>query len=109
MDLSFNGILNEAKDRMQRAVSGPEQDLKGIRTGRVTPSLVDQIRIEDSGSMTRISQISVQDGKLFRLPLPMLTEDQRKKESPTRRRWSKPSASPSETSVATRTSRPSGL
>lgn len=115
MDLSYNGILNEAKDRMSKAVTRLESDLKGIRTGRATPGLVDHIRVDYYGSMTPISQmaqVSVQDGKtivikpfdmtqvsaiekailasdlgitpqsdgkVIRLPVPMLTEEQRKK------------------------------
>lgn len=115
MEISFKGILSEAEDRMNKAVGRLEQDLKGIRTGRATPGLVDHIRVDYYGSMTPISQmaqVSVQDGKtivikpfegsqtpviekailasdigitpqtdgkLIRLPVPMLTEEQRKK------------------------------
>ncbi len=115
MEQSFNGILNESKDRMVKAVARLEQDLKGIRTGRATPGLVDHIRVDYYGSMTpiaQVAQVSVQDGKtivlkpfdqtlvpaiekailasnvgitpqsdgkMIRLPVPMLTEEQRKK------------------------------
>jgi ribosome recycling factor len=115
MPTPFEHILNEAKDRMSKAAQRLEQDLKGVRTGRATPGLVDHIRVDYYGSMTPISQIaqvSVQDGKtivvkpfdqtqvgaiekaihasdlgitpmsdgkVIRLPVPMLTEEQRKK------------------------------
>ena len=115
MDLSYNGILAEAKDRMGKAVAHLENDLRGIRTGRATPGLVDHIRVDYYGSMTPISQMAqvsapdaktigikpfdvsqvsaiekailasdlgitpVSDGKIIRLPLPMMTEEQRKK------------------------------
>ena len=114
-DLTYNGIVAEATDRMQKAVAHLEGDLKGIRTGRATPGLVDHIRVDYYGSATPISQMAqvsvpdaktiaikpfdvsqvaaiekailasdlgitpVSDGKIIRLPLPMMTEEQRKK------------------------------
>ena len=44
MTLSFQDILNEAKDKMSKAVQRLEQDLKGVRTGRATPGLIDHIQ-----------------------------------------------------------------
>jgi ribosome recycling factor len=115
MELSYASIVLEAKDRMSKAVAHLESDLKGIRTGRATPGLVDSIRIDYYGSMTPISQICqvtcpdaksiaikpfdgsqigaiekailasdlgitpLSDGKMIRLPLPMMTAEQRKK------------------------------
>lgn len=114
-DLSYDGILAEAKDRMDKAVSHLEGQIAGVRTGRATPGLVDGIRVDYYGSMTPISQMAqvsvpdartiaikpfdvsqvaamekailasdlgitpVSDGKIIRLPLPMMTEEQRKK------------------------------
>ena len=115
MEQTYDGILGEAKDRMGKAVAHLEGDLKGVRTGRATPGLVDGVRIDYYGSMTPVSQVSqvscpdaktiaikpfdasmtqtiekailasdlgitpVNDGKIIRLPLPMMTEEQRKK------------------------------
>jgi ribosome recycling factor len=115
MEMSYNGIIAEASERMGKAVAHLEHDLKGIRTGRATPGLVDHIRVDYYGSMTPISQLAqvsvpdaktigikpfdqsqlsaiekailasdlgitpISDGKIIRLPLPMMTEDQRKK------------------------------
>ena len=115
MDLTYNGIRDEATERMGKAVAHLESDLKGIRTGRATPGLVDHIRVDYYGSATPISQMAqvsapdaktiaikpfdvtqvsaiekaiqssdlgitpVADGKIIRLPLPMMTEEQRKK------------------------------
>ncbi len=114
-EMTYDGIVAEATDRMGKAVSHLESDLKGIRTGRATPGLVDHIRVDYYGSMTPISQMAqvsapdaktiaikpfdvsqvgaiekailasdlgitpVSDGKILRLPLPMMTEEQRKK------------------------------
>lgn len=115
MELSYDGIIAEATERMGKAVAHLENDMKGIRTGRAHPGLVDSIRVDYYGSMTPISQmaqVSVPDartiaikpfdktqvapiekailasdlgitpqadGAIIRLPLPMLTEEQRKK------------------------------
>ena len=114
-DMSYDEIAAEAQDRMGKAVAHLEGDLKGIRTGRAAPGLVDHIRVDYYGSMTPISQMAqvsapdaktiaikpfdvsqtgaiekailasdlgitpVSDGKILRLPLPMMTEEQRKK------------------------------
>jgi len=115
MDLSYNGIMNDSKERMAKAVARLEDDLRGIRTGRAAPGLVDHIKVDYYCNMTPISQLAQvsvsdartivikpfdatavssiekailasnlgitpqSDGKLIRLPVPMMTEDQRKK------------------------------
>ncbi|MSR74703.1 MAG: ribosome recycling factor [Planctomycetes bacterium] len=115
MDFSYNGILKEASERMAKAVARLEEDMRGIRTGRASPGLVDHIKVDYYGSMTPISQLAQvsvsdaktivikpfdasavssiekailasnlgitpqSDGKIIRLPVPMMTEEQRKK------------------------------
>lgn len=115
MESSYASIVAEARERMGKAVAHLESDLKGIRTGRASPGLVDSIRVDYYGSMTPVSQICqvscpdaktiaikpfdasqmgaiekailasdlgitpVSDGKIIRLPLPMMTAEQRKK------------------------------
>jgi len=48
----------EASDKMDKAVSVMEQQLRTIRTGRASPALVDQIRIDYYGAQTPLSQIA---------------------------------------------------
>ncbi len=115
MDLSYDGILQEARTRMVKAAEHLESDLQGIRTGRASPGLIDHIKVDYYGSMTPISQMAqvsipdpktivvkpfdatqlaaiekailasdvginpMSDGKVVRLPVPMLTQEQRKK------------------------------
>ena len=115
MDLSYDGIVKDARERMEKAVEHLEHDFKGIRTGRAAPGLVDHIKVDYYGSMTPINQLAqvstpdprtiavkpfdvtqisaiekaiqasdlgimpISDGKLIRLPVPMLTEQQRNK------------------------------
>ena len=115
MDLSYDGIVKEAKTRMEKTCEHLESDLQGIRTGRASAGLVDHIKVDYYGSMTPISQMAQvsipdpktimvkpfdttqlaaiekailasdlgitpqSDGKVVRLPVPMLTQEQRKK------------------------------
>ena len=108
-------LLNDVQDRMGKALSHLRDDLKGIRSGRATPALVENIRVDYYGSPTpllQLAQISIpeprqiavkpfdvsaigeierailksdlglspnSDGKLIRLTLPPLSEEQRKK------------------------------
>ena len=51
-------ILLDAEERMEKAVSVLANALKGIRTGRANPGLVDSIRVEYYGSATPLKQIA---------------------------------------------------
>jgi ribosome recycling factor len=51
-------ILKDATDRMEKALTVFREDLKGLRTGRATPALLDSIRVEYYGSPTPIKQIA---------------------------------------------------
>jgi len=115
MENPYEEILLEAEDRMEKGVAVLEGDLRGIRTGRASPALVEGIRVEYYGTPTPLQQlasISVpearllvvrpfdptalkeieralqksdlgvspsNDGKVIRLALPPLSEEQRKK------------------------------
>jgi ribosome recycling factor len=108
-------ILEEATDKMGRAVTHLADELKGIRTGRASPALLDAVRVDYYGSPTpliQLAQVSApeprmlmikpfdastcgaiekailkanigltpnNDGKVVRLVLPPLSEENRKK------------------------------
>ena len=108
-------IMSDVEDRMDKAVAHLKDGLRGIRTGRATPALIDNVRVDYYGSPTplnQLAQISVpeprqllvkpfdagaladierailksdigmtpnSDGKVLRLSLPVLSEEQRKK------------------------------
>ncbi|MCW8138168.1 MAG: ribosome recycling factor [Planctomycetota bacterium] len=108
-------VMRDAKDRMQKCVEHLEGDLRGIKSGRATPGLVDSIRVDYYGSSTPLKQLAnigapepamlvikpfdasivgeiekailksgigitpQSDGKIIRLPVPALSEEQRKK------------------------------
>src|SRR5208337_3460191 len=51
-------ILFDAEERMEKAVSVFRDELRGLRTGRATPALVDSIRVEYYGSPTPLKQLA---------------------------------------------------
>ena len=62
--MTADEILMDAEERMEKAVSVFRDELRGLRTGRATPALVDGLRVEAYGSPTPlkvIAQISTPD------------------------------------------------
>jgi ribosome recycling factor len=51
-------ILFDAEERMDKAVNVFRDELRGLRTGRATPALVDSIRVEYYGSPTPLKQLA---------------------------------------------------
>src|SRR5260370_40262555 len=51
-------ILFDAEERMEKAANVFRDELRGLRTGRATPALVDSIRVEYYGSPTPLKQVA---------------------------------------------------
>jgi ribosome recycling factor len=51
-------ILKDAEDRMEKAQSVLRDELRGLRTGRATPALVENIRVEYYGQPTPLKQLA---------------------------------------------------
>src|SRR4051794_2239808 len=51
-------ILFDCEERMEKAVNVYRDELRGLRTGRATPALVDSIRVEYYGSPTPLKQLA---------------------------------------------------
>jgi ribosome recycling factor len=51
-------ILFDAEERMEKAVTVFRDELRGLRTGRATPALVDSLRVEYYGSPTPLKQLA---------------------------------------------------
>jgi ribosome recycling factor len=51
-------ILKDCKDRMEKALDVLRNELKGLRTGRASPALLDSLRVEYYGSQTPIKQVA---------------------------------------------------
>jgi ribosome recycling factor len=62
--MSSDEILLDAEERMEKAANFFRDELRGLRTGRATPALVDSIRVEAYGSpmpLKGIATISTPD------------------------------------------------
>ena len=56
---SADDVLLEADDKMEKAIAHLQQGLSGLRTGKASPSLVDQINVDCYGAQTRLNQMSL--------------------------------------------------
>ena len=56
--MTSDEILFDAEERMEKAVNVLNDQLRGLRTGRATPALVDGIRVEYYGSPTPIKALA---------------------------------------------------
>lgn len=54
----LNDVYQDTRDRMQKALESLEQDLKRLRTGRASVSLVDGIKVEYYGNPTPLNQLA---------------------------------------------------
>jgi len=51
-------ILKDCTDRMEKALDVFRNDLKGLRSGRATPAMLDSLRVDYYGSPTPVKQIA---------------------------------------------------
>src|SRR5262249_34156101 len=56
--MTSDEILLDTEERMEKAVKVFSDELRGLRTGRATPALVDSLRVEASGSPTPLKQLA---------------------------------------------------
>ena len=64
----FEQIIQRLKPKMQEVISGLEDDLKTIRTGKANPALVEQIFVSYYGSkmpLKQLANVSVPDPNLI--------------------------------------------
>src|SRR5690348_8256048 len=56
--MTSDEILLDTEERMEKAVNVYRDELRGLRTGRATPALVDSLRVEYYGSPTPLKQLA---------------------------------------------------
>jgi ribosome recycling factor len=56
--MSYQGILEDANARMDKAIAHIHDQLKSVRTGRASPALVENIRVDYYGTPTPIQQLA---------------------------------------------------
>lgn len=63
-------INQEAKPKMEKAVASLKAELVRVRTGRATPALVDNVKVDYYGTLTplaQMAQISIPDPKTIQI------------------------------------------
>src|SRR3954466_13049410 len=55
---NIDQILKDCKDRMEKALDVLRNEMKGLRTGRASPALLDALRVEYYGAPTPIKQLA---------------------------------------------------
>ncbi len=63
-------IFTESKDKMEKAVQNLKAEMLKLRTGRASPSLVDNVRVDYYGTPTplkQIAQVAVPDAKTLQI------------------------------------------
>jgi ribosome recycling factor len=53
-----NGLLDDARERMAKAVESTRNEFNSIRAGRATPALLDRVHVDYYGSMTQLKQLA---------------------------------------------------
>jgi ribosome recycling factor len=56
--MSYDEIVLDTEERMEKAANVLRDEMRGIRTGRASPALVDQLRVEYYGSPTPLRQLA---------------------------------------------------
>ena len=56
--MPYDDIVLEAEDKMDKALTVLQEELKGVRTGRASASLVDGIRVDYYGAPTPIKSLA---------------------------------------------------
>jgi ribosome recycling factor len=51
-------VMAEVEDRMKKSVEALQADLKGIRTGRASPALVERVRVDYYGTPTNLVELA---------------------------------------------------
>ena len=54
---SLDDVLLEADDKMTKCLAFLHQEFSGLRTGKASPSLVENVMVSYYGTMTRLKEI----------------------------------------------------
>jgi ribosome recycling factor len=56
--MPYDDIVLEAEDKMEKCVSVLAEELRGVRTGRASAGLVDQLKVEAYGALTPLKGLA---------------------------------------------------
>jgi ribosome recycling factor len=57
-DTLVGAVLEDARDKMHKAVAHTQADFSGVRTGRATPGLIENLKIDYYGTETALKQLA---------------------------------------------------
>lgn len=55
---SLDEVLLDAEEKMEKSVTHLQQELHGLRTGKASPSLVENVGVEYYGAITRLRELA---------------------------------------------------
>ncbi len=58
MSKSYQSFLDDSQERMDKSVEKFHEDIRGIRTGRASTGLIENLRVDYYGNMTPLSQMA---------------------------------------------------
>lgn len=58
MSKSYQSFLDDSQERMDKSVEKFHEDIRGIRTGRASSGLVENLRVDYYGNMTPLAQLA---------------------------------------------------
>lgn len=58
LDMPTKEIIRETEEKMAKAVGYLREELKGVRTGRASPGLVENLKVDYYGSSTPLKQLA---------------------------------------------------
>ena len=56
--MNYDEILDETNDKMTKGVAHFQDEIRGLRSGRATPAMVENLRVEAYGSPTPLNQLA---------------------------------------------------
>lgn len=51
-------VLNNVKDKMEKAIAALQRELAAIRAGRANPAILDRVQVEYYGALTPLNQVA---------------------------------------------------
>lgn len=68
--MSSKDVINQAEDKMKKAIAATQRDFASLRTGRAAPALLDRIHVDYYGTETPlkgVANISVPDARTLQI------------------------------------------
>ena len=56
--MTIDRVVDDAKEKMHKAVVHLQEEFAGVRTGRATPALVEKLRVDYYGSEVPLQQLA---------------------------------------------------